>query len=1245
MAHFEVLSTTRRVVLPRLGRVATGAALAIALGCGVAPIASVVAPPPVAWADEAAQGDTTEANLVADDAAVKETEPVAVAANTALTPRGKWAFDGDDLKTNTGSENSLSMSEHTGVTAVQSPVKSLGKMMRFDSKTTDTNVRIPSAIQIGSDYTISMWIKADAGIENGEKTAILQMDTDNGRTLLYQLADGRYATFFRGDNNGGEHIFNMKNPGRGSWHHVTFVKNGQGNNGTQAKSFQLYIDGELAGQGTWQNNLNGGTTTPALLIGEHKNVTDMDRFQGDIDEFCIFGTALTQAQVKEHYDSYGQAKSDIALINAKAELQALIGRAESLAAQSDGNEAYVELKEAIDHAKNLSEAATLDQVNAAKSELEDAIGGVFALGIKVNVDQSKTIETVDKGIFGINHRYAFNGYGSYDSVNQKVKDDFAELYDESNFGSIRYPGGTISNLFSWKETLGEQSKRTPQIHGFYNNKGQGGIAPNFGISEIGTFAADHGSEIIYVYSLGRGDANDASDLIEFLNAKVGDNPNGGTDWAQVRADNGHPDPYNVRYFEIGNEMNQGGEDGTRGQQYWTTTVMSDPNNEGGGNKSAVDAYIEGGTVKRVQEYAVVRGDWNKAKSKSTGEPNQEFGMRYALLPRDEKASDYENWTAIDPESVEVKTYTVTAGPNETETDSNPQDWIKVKNFDNSSAADKHYVLDEKTGFIKFGDGNKGAIPTAGHRVKVSYKVKRDGFVQISEAMRDTMMEINEQRAEDGQEPGEIHVYSSFEGSSFYNGMNNRGKNDLYDGIAIHPYSGDLAKTLAGNDFYLQAMSLGNGAVDRVRRETEEMRGISDDETKVPVISEYGIFRSEHTMVRSQAHALYIARQIMEYIKLGSPYIQKHCLVDWYSDGGDSLGPTQQAVIQAVAGADADTKTGEGSFTFFKTPSALVFEMYNGKGDTPGFGDQILSATTSELPTLDNGVKSYDVLTSKDVEGNYYAAITYLDLEEDGAFTLNVKGEDFTGRKIEVRSIVGDSYDTENTPDEPNKVTVNYEDAYTSTEANPHFTLKPHSFTIVKVCAEEPPAQHTVTFTVDGATWATQTVTDGGLATVPAEPAKDGYRFVAWTLNGEAYDFKTPVTSDLTLVASFEKIDEPAPPAQHTVTFTVDGAVYHTATVADGECVTAPADPTKEGCTFKGWTLDDKAFDFNTPITGDVTLEAVFAKDAADPGTTGGGKPGTSGGLPQTGDPVALVGAVALAGAGVALAGNRLRRRK
>ena len=139
----------------------------------------------------------------------------------------------------------------------------------------------------------------------------------------------------------------------------------------------------------------------------------------------------------------------------------------------------------------------------------------------LDISTEDVSRTVDHGIFGINHRYAFNGYGSFDPETMKVKDEFAELYSQAGFGSLRYPGGTISNLYNWKTAIGPVEDRVDQIHGFYNNSGQHGIAPNFGIDEAAAFVQEYDSELVYVYALARGDADDAADLIEYLNAEVG----------------------------------------------------------------------------------------------------------------------------------------------------------------------------------------------------------------------------------------------------------------------------------------------------------------------------------------------------------------------------------------------------------------------------------------------------------------------------------------------------------------------------------------------------------------------------------------------------------------------------------------------------------------------------------------------------------------------------------------------------
>ena len=62
----------------------------------------------------------------------------------------------------------------------------------------------------------------------------------------------------------------------------------------------------------------------------------------------------------------------------------------------------------------------------------------------------------------------------------------------------------------------------------------------------------------------------------------------------------------------------------------------------------------------------------------------------------------------------------------------------------------------------------------------------------------------------------------------------------------------------------------------------------------------------------------------------------------------------------------------------------------------------------------------------------------------------------------------------------------------------------------------------VTFNADGGRPETvSTVENGKTVTKPTDPTKTGYKFVEWQLNGEKYDFNTPITTDLTLKATWE----------------------------------------------------------------------------------------------------------------------------
>ena len=107
---------------------------------------------------------------------------------------------------------------------------------------------------------------------------------------------------------------------------------------------------------------------------------------------------------------------------------------------------------------------------------------------------------------------------------------------------------------------------------------------------------------------------------------------------------------------------------------------------------------------------------------------------------------------------------------------------------------------------------------------------------------------------------------------------------------------------------------------------------------------------------------------------------------------------------------------------------------------------------------------------------------------------------------------------------------------------------------------------TVTFDTDGGSAVEpQTVVSGRKAVRPADPVRTGYTFAGWYLDGEVYDFDTPVTTDLTLTAHWTA-------NQYTITFdTAGGSEIAPITQDYGTPITAPADPTRNGYTFVGWS--------------------------------------------------------------------------
>lgn len=143
------------------------------------------------------------------------------------------------------------------------------------------------------------------------------------------------------------------------------------------------------------------------------------------------------------------------------------------------------------------------------------------------------------------------------------------------------------------------------------------------------------------------------------------------------------------------------------------------------------------------------------------------------------------------------------------------------------------------------------------------------------------------------------------------------------------------------------------------------------------------------------------------------------------------------------------------------------------------------------------------------------------------------------------------------------------------------------------------AKYKITFDSDGGSEVfTQEVEAGNLAQKPTDPTKSGYAFDGWQYNGEDYDFNKSVSSDMTLKAKWVSSG-----SKYTVRFDSDGgSTVYSITVNENEKATKPTDPTKDGYVFKYWSYNDTEYDFESPVTANIELKAVWSSNTDGPYT-------------------------------------------
>lgn len=169
----------------------------------------------------------------------------------------------------------------------------------------------------------------------------------------------------------------------------------------------------------------------------------------------------------------------------------------------------------------------------------------------LTVDRKARISAVDPRLYGsfIEHlgRAVYGGVYQPDhpsADSDGFRNDALELVRELNVPVIRYPGGNFVSGYNWEDGIGAPENRPVRLDlawsAVENNR--------VGLQEFAKWTEKAGSELMYAVNLGSGGIDAARNVVEYANHP------GGTYYSDLRRKHGRKEPYGIKLWCLGNEM-------------------------------------------------------------------------------------------------------------------------------------------------------------------------------------------------------------------------------------------------------------------------------------------------------------------------------------------------------------------------------------------------------------------------------------------------------------------------------------------------------------------------------------------------------------------------------------------------------------------------------------------------------------------------------------------------------------------
>lgn len=167
------------------------------------------------------------------------------------------------------------------------------------------------------------------------------------------------------------------------------------------------------------------------------------------------------------------------------------------------------------------------------------------------VDEAFAIGAVNKRLYGsfVEHlgRCVYDGIYEPQHPNADAdgfRRDVLELVRELGVTTVRYPGGNFVSGYRWEDGVGPREQRPRRLDLAWHSTETNQV----GLHEFAGWLDKTGAELMLAVNLGTRGVEEALDLVEYVNVR------GGTELSERRIANGRVDPFDVRMWCLGNEM-------------------------------------------------------------------------------------------------------------------------------------------------------------------------------------------------------------------------------------------------------------------------------------------------------------------------------------------------------------------------------------------------------------------------------------------------------------------------------------------------------------------------------------------------------------------------------------------------------------------------------------------------------------------------------------------------------------------